>query len=372
MTRVLLGASAFVVALAAAIAIASCGDSSDDVDGPQGTPLADVPVDFWGIAPFGASNASDLARMSAGGVGSYRVLLSWPRVETTEGTYDWSSYDLLMEQLATNGMEPLPYVFGTPRFHGEEVTEGPASTDQLRAWSKFVRAAAVRYGPDGAFWRQLAASKPDIEPQPFRIWEIWNEPNSSLFWTPKPDPDDYARLLTRSADVIGGVDPEAEIMVGGMFATPNSPDAIESPEFIERLFDIDGVDRAADLVGVHPYGPNVSTVVDQMDLTVDAIDAGGGEAGTWITELGWGSDPGPKSQLSKTPEQQATLLTRSFEKLSSRADQWDLHGVIWFTWADNPASGAACGWCPSAGLVDSDRDSKPAWIAYTDFTGGQP
>ena len=93
----------------------------------------------------------------------------------------------------------------------------------------------------------------------------------------------------------------------------------------------------------------------------------------WATEIGWGSNPKSGNDLSKTPEEQAQLLGDTFGELSDSRDELGLDGVVWYTWHDSTENAVgACGWCASAGLVDADRDSKPAWIAFTDLTGGTP
>ena len=51
-------------------------------------------------------------------------------------------------------------------------------------------------------------------------------------------------------------------MSGGMFATPQSDGAIVSYDFIDQLYAQDGVDDAIDVVGVHPYGPDVDSVIE--------------------------------------------------------------------------------------------------------------
>ena len=77
--------------------------------------------------------------------------------------------------------------------------------------------------------------------------------------------------------------------------------------------------------------------------------------------------------VGRTPEEQADLLSTSFGELSDQQDELGLDGIVWYTWHDSTENEVgACGWCDSAGLVDADRDSKPAWIAFTDLTGGTP
>ncbi len=359
---------AFAAAITIALSLAACGGSeSPEPAGDYGS--------FFGVAPQETPNEADFARMAAGGIGSYHLLISWGSVEAAEGSYDWSSYDQVVGELARNGIEPVPFVFGTPRFYADDPSEPPTtSEDALAAWARFLRAAAARYGSDGAFWQDFAESDPEVEPRPLRTWEIWNEPNSSLFWQPRPDPSDYGELLRRSATALRGVDPEAEIMSAGMFVTPASDNAIESYDFLEQLLAEDGVLDAVDVVGVHPYSPRVGGklgVIDQVEQTRATIEAAGEDADLWVTEIGWGSDPRVPNDLAKSPEGQAELLTESLGGLADDRERLGLRGVLWFSWHDSEAN-EDCGWCATSGLVDADRDSKPAWLAFTDLTGGEP
>lgn len=356
---------AAAVAALSLLFLTGCGSSDD-----ENPPVADS---FYGVAPEGIQDSSDYTRMRNGGVGVVRIVIQWSGIEATEpGRYDWSSTDQLVGALADAGLEPIATVFGTPPIYAKEPTEAPTNDEKtLDAWTDFVAAAADRYGTDGAFWSEYSANHPDAEPQPIREWEIWNEPNSSTFWKPAPDPDAYASLLKRSAEAIGDVEPDARIMTAGMFATPQSEGAISSYDFLSELLADDDVADVVDVVGIHPYGPDVDAVTDQVEKTRRALDGDGVEVPMWVTEIGWGSNPKSGNDLSKTPEEQAQLLTDSFSAL--RDDDFGVEGVVWYTWHDATESAVgSCGWCASAGLVDADRDSKPAWIAYTDLTGGTP
>lgn len=357
---------AALLALSALIALGGCGGSDEADDAATRDP-------FFGVTSVDVPNAADFARMAEGGVGSYRVVLAWSTVEAEKGTYDWSSFDSIMGELARNAINPVGTVVGTPSGYAPVLTDPPTSSPEaFDAWADFLEAAAERYGPDGEYWEMLAETDPDVEPRPLRVWEIWNEPNTALFWTPAPDPDAYADLLKRSARVIGGVDPEAEIMVAGMFATPQSDGAIASYDFIERLYSRKGVAEATDIVGIHPYSPDVPNVIEQLDGTRKAIDEAGDDASVWITEMGWSSNPEGPSDQAKTPEGQAKLLRKSFTKLSEGRDTWSLEGVVWFTWRDSEGPVGECAWCQFAGLVDTDRDTKLAWEAYAEVAGGTP
>ncbi len=356
-----------VAVLAIGSALGACGDSGDDgarIGGDYGA--------FFGIAPSEVPNDADLARMTAGGIGSYHLQLSWQTVEKVKGIYDWSAYDTEFTRLAQHGIEPVPYVIGTAAAYEDSSTIPPTDDPKaFDAWADFLKAAVARYGPDGNLWKALEISNADLEPRPAHVWEIWNEPNSAVFWSPAPDPDAYAKLLKRSSRVIKGVDPEAKVMSAGMFITPQSEGAINSIDFLREVYEHRGIDDAIDVVGIHPYGPDTEAVIDQVDKTRALVDEVGDGADLWVTEVGWGSNPDAGKDLGKTPEQQGELLASTLGTMLDRREQLRLDGVIWFTWRDVD-TGVACAWCASAGLVDGDRDSKPAWIAFTDLTGGDP
>lgn len=361
-----------IAALALGSALAACGDSGEDGGGEEAPAIGGDYGSFFGIAPSEIPNDTDLARMTAGGIGSYHVLLSWQTVETLKGIYDWTTYDTEFMRLAEYGIEPVPYVIGTPAAYEDSSSIPPTNDPEaFDAWAKFLKAAVARYGPGGEFWQALEVGRPDLVPQPPRAWEIWNEPNSAVFWSPAPDPDAYAELLKRSSRVIKAVDPEAKVMTAGMFITPQSEGAINSIDFLRQVYDHRGIADAIDIVGVHPYGPDTEASIDQVDKTRALVDEVGDDASLWVTEIGWGSDPDAGKDLGKTPEQQGELLASTLGELLDRREELRLDGVIWFTWRDVD-TGVDCAWCASAGLVDADRDSKPAWIAFTDLTGGDP
>lgn len=361
-------ALSLALVLAATATLSACGDEGSEPQAPEG-----VPATFFGVAPQDAVSDADLARMSAGKVGSYHLLLSWARVEERAGVYDWESYDQLVGKLARFGIEPLPYVYGTPAHLADEGNMPPTESEEaLEAWELFLGAAAARYGPGGEFWQRFAETDPDVEPRPLRIWEIWNEVNGPAFWNPEPSPADYATLLKRSQRALQAVDPEAQIMVAGMFATPSKPGAIGAFDFLRELFEQPNLTEAVDLVAVHPYGPRLGDLEQQIGATYEEMErAGLGETGIWITEFGWGSNAEIENQLTKTPRRQAELLRKTYEMLIEQRDAWNIQGGLWYTWRDPANPVGLCAWCASAGLVDNDLDPKPAWLEFTALTGGE-
>lgn len=355
-----------LVSLVAAVGLSGCG-SVDVAD-------AKVSRSFFGVAPQDPPNEVEFARMGRGQVGSYHVLLSWARIGRDPGRLDWAEHDEVFEQLAINGIEPIPYLFGTPAHIADDPSEPPVRTDEgFDEWLQFVDTAVRRYGPEGEFWTTFALRFPGVEPRPVKVWEIWNEQNGPAFWLPEPSPGEYAKLLKRSSGVIKRADPDAQVMFGGMFATPSSELSILAFKFLRKTLNKKGVVEAIDAVAVHPYGPAIKDVKQQMNRTVKAMrKSGAGDKRTIVTEIGWGSNPETKSQLAKTPAEQAKLLRQSFEIFIKGRKRWNLDGVLWYTWRDPASSVGLCGWCADAGLLDRDLDGKPAWVEFTKFTGGTP
>ncbi len=87
-----------------------------------------------------------------------RIVLQWSTVESVaKGTYDWSSLDQLLAELAVAGLEPVATVFGTPALYADDVTYAPTNDPKtFDAWSRFLKAAVARYGTDGEFWATFA------------------------------------------------------------------------------------------------------------------------------------------------------------------------------------------------------------------------
>jgi polysaccharide biosynthesis protein PslG len=348
-----------------AVVLAGCGGTEQAG--------ANVPRSFFGVATQGAPGPVDFARMAHGNVGSYRVVINWRTIERAPGRYDWSQVDAMMRELAIHGIEPIPNVFGTPQHLAPNARIPPVrKAGGLEAWQAFLRVAAARYRPGGEFWVRFALTNPGVEPRPITVWQIWNEQNAVPFWRPRPDVGEYATLLRTAATALRKVDPDAEVMVGGMFATPRARGSIVSFKFIRKLLSRRGMTRLVDVVGIHPYAPDLKDVRRQIVRTRKAMrSAGAGRLDTFITEIGWGSDPKVRSALSQSKKHQAAMLRKSFEMLTGNRKRWNLRGVIWYAWRDSAGALDECLWCPSAGLFDYDLDPKPAWGSFVRFTGGR-
>ncbi|HEY7257114.1 MAG TPA: beta-galactosidase [Solirubrobacterales bacterium] len=336
------------------------------------TPRAGGPSAFIGISPQTSLHRDDLRLMRRTGVGSLRFLIDWSQAEPEPGVFDWEATDSFLESTSRYGFERLPviwgspaWVVGTPRAGRCRFTAARCSALQLpvhgpaqrRAWSEFLQALVARYGPSGTFW----ALHPELRKDPIRTWQIWNEENDHRF--AEASVHGYAALLRVSAPAIRSVDPDARIVLGGLYATPRVKPSLPATTFLNRLYRRSGIRGLFDGVGLHPYAADPR----QMASDITALRAvmrshGDGHKGLYITEFGWGSQTRAAGgdRFERGPAMQAKYAKSAWEILLANRRRWNLRAAYWFTWQDVPAASTPCDFCDSAGLLNLDGRPKPA------------
>ncbi len=366
---------------------------------------AKAPAEFFGVVPSEGLSEADFMAMETSGVRTLRLMFFWPVIEPSPGEFSWGSYDGLVKQAAEHDIRILPMLFGTPGWanflagRGKcDVLCAPNAEVSRDAFAAFAAALARRYGPGGEFWGGSPPGgaggsggggncgglpvpilcRPEIaapgaraeapcecaEPLPITSWQIWNEQNSPKYYRPAPNPEDYAQLVTRAGAAIRGVDPAAEIVLGGMWGPPTADEVIPTDAYLRRLYATPGFAEAFDAVAVHPYAPNIRGLKQQMRIVRRTVKrAGDPSVAIWITELGWASG-GPRNGLVKTRKAQARLLRKSFTYLLAKRRAWGIRGITWYSWSDVTAEQADCAWCPRSGLRSRSGAEKPAGKAF--------
>jgi hypothetical protein len=344
----------------------------------QASPRADRPSAFIGISPQTQLHTDDFRQMRRIGVGSLRFLVYWSQVEPAPGVFDWGPTDAFLTSAARYGFDRLPVIWGSPswvagkrrpgscHFTADRCSalqlpvHGPA---QRRAWSTFLRALVGRYGPSGTFWNL----HPGLGAEPIRIWQIWNEENDHRF--AEASVRGYAALLRGSAAAIRSVDPEAEIVLGGLYATPTVNPSLDATIFLSRLYRHRGIKRLFDGVGLHPYAADPSLMAGDISAVRAVMRKhGDGHKGLYITEFGWGSQTRAAGgdKFENGPAVQAEYVKSAWEILLANRRRWNLRAAYWFTWQDIPAASTPCDFCDSAGLLRVDGRPKPALRRFAD------
>ncbi len=328
-----------------------------------------LPPGFIGISPQNPLGHKDFELMHEAGVDNVRLPLFWSGIEGKSPLVvrpDWSGFDKEVELAAEADVRIMPFVWGSPEWVAAEQVDLPVKTTWQRwAWQKFLREAALRYGPEGEFWEDHGK----LDYLPITHWEIWNEENIVSF-AAAPEPAEYAKLIRISGAALHGTDPESQVIIGGLFGRPlQIPPNVASGDYLKRVYAAGNVKPYFDGVGLHPYVARAQAMGGQLN-NLRRIMRANGDAKTpiYITELGWGSASGP-TRWQRGIEGQADQLSRSLEMLSENRTEWKVEGVWWFTWTDE---GGTCVFCGSAGLLTQHYEAKPSWYRFVEWTGGEP
>jgi len=325
---------------------------------------AAVPRSFFGLSAV-RPTASDFERMGESGAGSFRVEISWPAVAAKKNQpLNWAGTDGRFLNAAAAGLEPVPIVFGTPKFisgDGRHIRGPVRGRGQRQAWEQFIEAAVQRYGPNGDFWVEHPTLDAGLAPG---RWIIWNEQNARTFWYPAADPAAYAKLLRATRRGVDRVNPSVELIVGGMYGFPHSSKSMTAKSFLRRLYREPNAKQLIDGVSVHPYASGIGGVERQVrDLRRVMDRAGDRRAHLYIGETGWASGGPKRSFLVKNRAKQAKLLKRSYKLFLERRRSWHVEVVFWFTWRDYQED-PICNWCPQAGLLTKRGKPKPSSEAF--------
>ncbi len=348
----------------------------------------------FGIVPQDGAlpPSADLDLMPGGGVGGLRTMLSWATVERHRGSYNWTEPDELVRETTNRGIQPFLFLYGTPPWAaklderdcaGEACAVYPPRTNTTRdAFGEFAAAAAARYGPGGTFWEPPVDVPPSppvpdpplpteppckcTEPHPITVWQIWNEQNSPKYFAPKVNVPRYAALLDTAAAGIRLVDPNAEIVLGGMWGPKSARHVVmTNKEYLNRLYGLGAADDF-DSIAIHPYADNAKLSVDQLETARRLVYRhGDSDAAMWVTEVGWAARGPADNPYVKGLNGQARVLVRALSAYERLRRTLKLRGVFWYSWRDKKGGEAICDWCGYAGLRTKTGEAKPAWEAFT-------
>ena len=348
---------ALAAPIVVALLLAGCGGGggADDASGKR----AKANDPFYGvISAEPLPGGAELAALGDGGAGTLRINLAWGSVQSGPySPYDWSHYDPVVRGAAENGIRVLATIYSTPDWAAPTAEAPPLGSD-LPAFEAFARAAVKRYGSDGTFWED----HPEVPKLPITDWQLWNEPNSPLFWKPRPDADQYLRLLRAFNSAVRGSDPAGRILLGGLFPTPAGGISLE--DFLSALYEGGGRDLF-DGVALHPYARTPRETINRV-ARARQIMRRFGDAGKpiWITEVGWASTGRPPG-LVVGAAGQAGYLRQVFQLAAEDRDRLGIAGVVWYSLTDTPGPL----WVGHCGLFRLDGSPKPAWEAFAQVAG---
>jgi hypothetical protein len=375
-------APAAIAVVVLAVLAVGCGSSAKKshraspgraVSGQLVGMMFDGPV----LAAAGVNLDRQLDAALASGVESLRVAVDWSRLQPYSSASQvpaaaraqfvdaggvptrFSQLDRIIGAASARGLSLLPVVEYTPSWDAQH-PGNPASPPRSTApYAAFLSALAKRYGPDGTFW----VAHPQLPRVPVRMWQIWNEPNFSSYWSQQPFAPGYVKLLAAARGALKSADPGAKVVLGGF--------ADFSWEYLAAVYRVPGASRLFDIVAIHPYTAQprgVITILQRVRAVMDRF--GDARKPILATEITWPSSQGkapPQFGVGTTESEQARRLGQLMPLLVANRGKLGLMGFYWYTWMGDETPGPAPYAFNYAGLLKYVRGvvtPKPALSVF--------
>jgi hypothetical protein len=293
--------------------------------------------------------------------------------DPADPAYDWNAYDKIVESAASENVDVVFTIFGTPSWAngGGAQTRAPTNAADLR---DFAYAAAKRYS--GSYQSSDGTTLPRV-----RYWTAWNEPNLPIGLTPQwkkvngrwiiQSARDYARICNA---IVGGI--KSTLITGEQIAcgdtaprgnnAPTSSRPTTSPLAFLRAMKAAGA-KGFNAYAHHPYPsspaetpiekPRASTAVTFGNLsTLTALVTRlYGPLPIWIDEYGYQTNP-PDRALGVSPAKQAFYLGEAVT-LARKSPRVTM--LLWFLLRDEKR---LSGW--QSGLETAAGVHKPSFAAF--------
>jgi hypothetical protein len=202
-----------VLALAAVTASAGSAHGVRTYTTGSTAPLATALADPWLFNSSQRERA--LAMTRAAGASYVRLSVGWSSIapatrpngfvatDPTSPGYDWSSYDTIVKQVEDAGLTPILDIEGTPHWAYAKRPSAPnAGSPKIADLGDFAKALAKHYDGTGA--------APAVH-----IFQVWNEPNVSLYLNPVKA-SVYRSMVNAFAASVHGVSAKNLVVAGAL------------------------------------------------------------------------------------------------------------------------------------------------------------
>jgi hypothetical protein len=305
--------------------------------------------------------------------------LRWAAVEPAPGERNWDAVADLEADLRANyaaGIETILIVRDTPAWAQKlpGYSCGPASPDALDDMAQFLSDAVTRYSepPFGVSYWEMG-NEPDVDPSlvaPDAAYGCWGDLDATYYGG-----EYYGKMLQAVYPAIKAVDPEAQVLIGGLLLDREpAKDGLPNPpgRFLEGILQSKGGDYF-DIVSFHAYlywdpsrtdwemGYEVwldrgGIIVGKADYLREVLAENGYDKPLMLTEAGLlcheCAYPPPSDFLQAAGAYVPRMFIRNMEL--------GFLATIWYT-LDGP------GW-QQAGLLDAEQTPRPAYDALKTMT----
>jgi hypothetical protein len=274
----------------------------------------------------------------------------WGLIEPREGQFNWTATDRIVDSLRAKGIN----ILGIISYSSSWAT--PAKQDDNQP------SAVSFYPPDNSKYYWFVRNLVTRYKGKVTHWEVWNEPNSNLFWKPVPDARAYAELLKTAYKAVKDADPNAKVLNAG-FAGNAIP-------FLDEMF-ANGAANSFDIFAIHTYAvpvdagqardesrPEVHKIVEvELNKYRAYLQRHKLNKPIWVTEVGW-----PANDWQLNEQSQADYLSQAFAQIlaSGLAEK-----VFWYSFKDEGPNGSQSWGLTAWGKGFTDlAPRRPSFAAY--------
>ncbi|MFD0462886.1 phytase [Microvirga aerilata] len=292
--------------------------------------IANPPAGQLGMAtPFGellgASTAeleAEMADYASMGVDWVRIDFWWRDIQwaAADGPYNWGNHDKVVAAANKYGIKVIAELQGVPSW--AKATGGMANDANIKLYADFAKAAVEHF-------------KGKVQ-----HWEIWNEPNLTMYWGAYPNAADYTKALKAAYTAIKAADPNSFVISGGLSPSPESGGSwYGAVEFVKQMY-ANGAKGYFDALGFHPYSwplmPDDPAAwngwqIMETGIRGAMVAAGDGDKKIWMTEMG-APTTGPNAV---SQQKQAEMIKQAVDL----AKGYDWAGpLMWYSYKDRGGS----------------------------------
>ncbi|HEY76429.1 MAG TPA: hypothetical protein G4O00_09650 [Thermoflexia bacterium] len=285
-------------------------------------------VSPFGIVMYGrVDDASGLQVMKDAGSKWVTTILRWSDIESTEGSYDWSSFDTKAQNAQAAGMEVFVLFTGNPPW-AAALPGGPVTDTQDLV--SFVTMMVERYDCDGV---NDAPGSPCVH-----YWSFYAEPDNGDinraragkgYWG--HDGAGYAAMLSQVSPAIHAASPRAKVLIGGIAYDYFEPDGPFVRSFLTDTLSAlntypGGAGAYIDAVAFHyyPINPAWSSIREKaMEIRSIMERHGVGDLPMICPEMGyWSAEEAGSSEA---------IQARRLVQMFVRGISVGLEHMSWFT-----------------------------------------
>lgn len=320
-----------------------------------------------GLSLHAPAIVGDIAGVQALGTHILRTDLTWSRVETVEGVYNFSTYDAYADTILAGDEELLFIIcYSNPLYNSVPPGEvWPSTTRWVPTDPVEFESFKTAYG--NYVYESVSHYRGEVT-----YFQIWNEPDG--FWAPgltraertEAQAIQYVELLKEGYTRAKEANPDCIILTGSLFPTDEMVNL-----YIPKLYS-EGAKDYFDILAVNPYCspvfvfPTTSqgtyTTCEQYqnvaDIRAIMVANGDGDKDIWFTETGFlsGSVSLTTPNYSLSENNQNIRMQNLFTDVVGNLPY--VTGILVYTYSDDPL--VAHKWA----LTDSSFAKKPAYYTY--------